>query len=49
MGFVVHAADPVKCIPVTYAGALYVETVITNIRVFVNHVNMLKSEKPLKH
>jgi hypothetical protein len=49
MGFVVHAADPVKCTPVTYAEALCVKTVITYIKVSVNHVNMLKPEKPLKH
>jgi hypothetical protein len=49
MGFVVHAADPVKCTPVIYAGTLYVETVITYIKVFVNRVNVLIPEKPLKH
>ena len=49
MGFVVHAADPVRCTPVTYAGTLYVETVITYKKVFVKDVNVLKPEKPLKH
>ncbi len=49
MGFVVHVADPVRCTPVTYAGILYVEIVITYRKVFVNYVNVLKPEKPLKH
>ena len=40
---------PDKCTPIISAGALYVETVITYKKVFVNHVNILKPEKPLKH
>jgi hypothetical protein len=47
--FVAHAADPVRYTLVTYAGTLYVEIVITYIKVFVNYVNGLKLEKPLKH
>jgi hypothetical protein len=49
MVFAVPAANPEKCILVPYAGALYVETVIINIKIFVIHVNGLKTETLLKH
>lgn len=49
MVFVVHAANPVRCTLVHYAGKLYVGTVTTYIRVFVDHVNHLKPKTPLKH
>jgi len=49
MVFALHAVNPVRCILVNYAGILYVETVITYIKVFVNHVKGLNLQKPLKH